>query len=487
MSTEHPVKNYSKISPYQSNVVFFILLVILPCTAVATEWPEWQWVVDNQQAMLSFANGDSVVLDGINPDQILNLRDGGRWAADPMVPGMTSGIPPHAAVLTPNFPGMVIPGQTMLELDLSNKTITPDTTFGIGDLPDFELQLMLLDSNDNPLPLTDLRSDHFSVTYPNNLIADKNVVIDDATGTLTLGPIETGIYQESGLSLFTNIPQNTAKLRIVTTTEIQAGDFLQFFFGEGELAPPGGGSDPVPEQPRVEGATLILPVVEAIGTAYYVELVIEPGTEPPIIVITQAQQLQEWDSTNASFFEDGILTIVNVAFGGARWWGKFQLIEEDPFRFLLLAADIDDDDDDNDGIPDSADDQAYIPADADLDPAGIGGSWSLTFEIVTPAIELQGTACEFDPRISNKDATFDYEYFTDSYTITTELFSLPLSVVGSSLAYSGAYNEEGGLTDSTVTMTLQTENSLSGSETWTWTAAGSVSCTDVQSTISGTR
>ena len=66
----------------------------------------------------------------------------------------------------------------------------------------------------------------------------------------------------------------------------------------------------------IDGDKLILPVVHALGLDLYVEVTIVPFTDPPVVEVTDLQLLNNPDTTNASFYENGVLTIVDLGFGG---------------------------------------------------------------------------------------------------------------------------------------------------------------------------
>ncbi len=280
--------------------------------------------------------------------------------------GLWNGTPPHIAVLTPGHPNNVTPGAKLIDLDLSNKIITPDTAIGFGDLPLLGLKLTLFDINMNPLPLDGLYTEHFTIDYTSQtstVIADRKVLLDPDTGIMAVGPHhDGGNYPESGLTLFTNLPPQTASMTVTATVD-GFGDFVQFYLGDGALGEP---IDPVflPTGGYVEADRLILPVVTVDDViAFSIELTLEPGTAPPIVLLTYAQELSSWDPTDASFvdLDTLVLTAVKIEINGQYFWGQFNLIQENPFRFKLFTAGIDDDDDDDDGIPDDQDPFPYQP------------------------------------------------------------------------------------------------------------------------------
>ena len=321
-------------------------LAILPYTASAAEWPAWQ-LLEGKGAVV-FGNGDSVTLEAA----ISSFRNSGLGQIAPNLPVLAGDLPPHALVAKPPEYSDMIPAEVqMLEIDLSNMTITPDTTFGLGDLTDQDYRLTLLDSDNNILSLTDVQAEHFNITYSTGGLADLDIELDRATGILPLSSNhDGGTYNQSGLTLFTNLPAATSSLTL-HTTQISFSEGIQVFIGR-----------VTPNHSYLDGNKLILPVASAGGSAYYVESTIEQGNGPTVLVVTYAEQLENPDTTYASFYDAGILTVVNAEVYGERYWGQFELIGDNPIRLRLLTANIDDEDDDDDGIPDSEDPFPYEPA-----------------------------------------------------------------------------------------------------------------------------
>ena len=237
---------------------------------------------------------------------------------------------------------------------------------------------------------------------------------------------------------------------------------------------------------QIEGNKLLIPVATIDSKEYSLELTIQPATNPPELILTAAVELENADTTNASFYESGLLTVPSAQVGSKNYWGLFSLITLKPVTLALVNANIDDEDDDNDGLNDDVDPFQYDKGDEN-DPLGLAGIWDVDFRVMTEITPLTGTDCEGDPIMSSE--AFELSCNADTGKYQTEpigqfepLFNLNgnITINNETFSYVGNRSEDGGITFSDVLLEIISPTHMEGIETWTW-ESGPFSCDDIQS------
>jgi len=215
------------------------------------------------------------------------------------------------------------------------------------------------------------------------------------------------------------------------------------------------------------GTVLTLSEVTVDSLTYNVTLQIN-GSNPNQVVLTAAEIVDNPVLTTPATYSAGTLVVPSVDVFGTLYWGRFNLVDDDPVTFELAVAELDDEDDDNDGIPDDQDSNPYF-ADTSTDPLNINGSWLLIFTVTA----VDGLAC-FGEEGSKRQEFVDFFYddLLGNYRVTGDVEYGDIAIIGNELRYYGEFEEDDGLTKSTIVLTVNSAGSamptLSGLETWQW-------------------
>jgi hypothetical protein len=217
----------------------------MPLSAgAASEWATWSNVSGTfpppTVSTGSFTDGRSVTATGF----ILNPRPpDGFFTSDPIIPGQPDGQNPgHLAALTAiSNTTLINAGDLIMTIDLTGFPVDAETTFGFADLFSSDAyRLELLDSSLAPLSLADLQLASYNVTYPGPIVADLNISLNTATGALRVDRFAHdggGSYAHSGFTTFTNLPLNTARIRLLADGQ-QAGEGIGVYIGGSATAVP---------------------------------------------------------------------------------------------------------------------------------------------------------------------------------------------------------------------------------------------------------
>jgi hypothetical protein len=210
--------------------------VISSSLARTIEWPLWE-VVDGVPT-LEFSDGEMIALDAV---AFSSIRGPGATDVDPAIPGLGADLPPTAFVSTgAGHPTTVQAHRRIFTLDLTHKTILPETTFGLADLGGdlFNYYMTLVDSNNNPLSMANVRAEQIDMTYDNGIPGDLNIELDRVTGSLPLGTVHSkgSTYDQGGLVLLTNLPAQTSAINLYAQHD-QNTQGIHVIAGEGTLGP----------------------------------------------------------------------------------------------------------------------------------------------------------------------------------------------------------------------------------------------------------
>ena len=210
------------------------LLFSAPASHAATEWTGWS-IPDSGpgDALGSFADGRTITWFGNRssfkaPNTI--------YTADPIIPGQPDGGNPPYILGPTGAPGETIAdGDLIAAFDLTGFPVDSETVFGIADMVEPALyRIEILDAADSPLALTGIQVSNYNLFYPNTLIGDYNILLDPATGVLSVDPTHDAnagsTYVHSGLTLFSNLPAETEMIRILSAQE-QTSEGIQHYFG----------------------------------------------------------------------------------------------------------------------------------------------------------------------------------------------------------------------------------------------------------------
>ena len=237
-----------------------------------------------------------------------------------------------------------------------------------------------------------------------------------------------------------------------------------------------------------DGTKLVLPVVIAqdIGVLSG-DLTLVPGTFPYEFEVTRADPTENTEQNGASTYQNGVLLVPSALVAGEIFWGRFDLIGNNPIRFRLGISDLDDDDDDNDGIPDAEDSAPYEPD--FIDDTGIAGIWTFRFQIDDPD-SLDGTWCDEDPVVTFEQAVITF-LDNSTYHVQSVYYDGPATVTDNVFSYQATYDEDEGETTRNLMMTIESADSMSGGEIWSWISPepeGAIkNCVNVQSIVTATR
>lgn len=161
------------------------------------------------------------------------------FTCDPNAPGMAdSDNPPYQQIISGPPSTLLSPGDLVVDIDLSGLPADSRLLFGIADQK-FALQLKLLDSSDDELPLDGIDVTPYHnyypaapPTFPNTWVADQNSML--IAGTLyrdaTNDAVPSDFYNQTGLTILSGLPQETRTIRLLGTQYAEA-EGLSLFVG----------------------------------------------------------------------------------------------------------------------------------------------------------------------------------------------------------------------------------------------------------------
>ncbi|MDJ0926622.1 MAG: hypothetical protein QNJ73_03140 [Gammaproteobacteria bacterium] len=226
---------YSRIIP-----VLIALCLAAPAAHAVGEWPQWALLdpMDTENprsAVGSFLDGRSVIAT-LN---VSSFRSSDIFTTVPVIPAA-----PATYILAPTGvpQEMILTDDVIAIYDLTEFPVDGETTFGLADMvAPASYRLQILDALGQPLALDDVTSTHYNVFYDNGLVADFDVILDPATGLLSVNQVHdanTGsTYVHSGLTLFGNLPTEAEMIRILSGQD-QLSEGVQWYFG-GNVPVPG--------------------------------------------------------------------------------------------------------------------------------------------------------------------------------------------------------------------------------------------------------
>jgi len=210
-----------------------LLCACIPASHAATEWASWSLndptdTVNPRDALGSFADGRSIIATG----NLSSFKSPGTlYIADPAVPGAPGNGNPSYILAPTGMPGgSIATDEAIMIFDLTGFPVDDDTLFGIADM---------LDAQSNPLSLDELVLTNYNLTYPNDLVADFNILLNRSTGLLSVDGIHdsgTSNYIHSGLTTFGNLPSQAEMIRILSGQD-QLTEGVQWYFGGAESIP----------------------------------------------------------------------------------------------------------------------------------------------------------------------------------------------------------------------------------------------------------
>lgn len=217
------------------------LAMLIPMPAAATvEWAEWSGFPGDFRTG-TFSCGSTVTLTGASFPGSGSVNDDTIFTSSPPVVGLGGSIgnPPYQQILSGPASGVLInPGDFVVEIDFSALPAGVPPVFGLADQK-FTYRLELRDSAETLLPLTGVTVTPHEIHYgplppsfPDGLVADQNstIVGQNLQRDFLNDAVPTDFYNQTGLTVFTTLPDGTATVRMFGAT-ISESEGLSFFVG----------------------------------------------------------------------------------------------------------------------------------------------------------------------------------------------------------------------------------------------------------------
>lgn len=196
--------------------------------------------------------------------------------------------------------------------------------------------------------------------------------------------------------------------------------------------------------PTIQGNLLRMPVVLVLGTPYSIDWQIVQTNGLIDLLLHQFSAVSGVDTTGAPSFDGTILNLPRLEAGGVSYWGEFRVDSTQPIIFRLHDANVN-----NPGS------------------SGVAGKWSITEQTNAQACGEGITSSTYVLTVAQQGSTI---------TVKSSVGTFTANLQGTSLQWSGSYNEDGGTVNTNVGASFTGSlNSLSGTSTWSW-GNGSSSC-----------
>lgn len=197
-------------------------------------------------------------------------------------------------------------------------------------------------------------------------------------------------------------------------------------------------------RPSIAGDILTMPVVIVLDSAFRIDWRIVANGPVVDLVLVDFAPVTGVDTTGAPSFFGTLLSLPALELDGLSYWGEFTLVSGDPVTFRLQAVDVN-----NPGS------------------TGVEGKWHI--------IE---TVSSNDCGEDNETLQYDFLVLQDGnqLSIGTDAGIFEATLNGTSMMWTGSYEEDGGTTTANVDVTFSSDlASFQGGSDWSWTN-GSFSC-----------